>query len=160
MAQTTAFTSKHAQWITPVFFFLALYTVGAATLDSFAMYHTWRFVGKADFAIMHMESGKRIIRVLVLPSAIMTVFLVLQFWHRPKAVSRGLVCVSLICTIITWLSSFLIQIPLQIRLDTDMSVLEQLIQTDWIRVISNAVFAVVIFLMLKNSIQEKGVSRQ
>ena len=152
MAHTTAFTSKHAQWITPVFFFLALYTVGAATLDSFAMYHTWRFVGKADFARMHMESGKRIVRVLVLPSAIMTIFLVLQFWHRPKVVSRRLVWLVLICTIITWLSSFLIQIPLQIRLDTDPGVLEQLIVSDWIRVISNGVFAIVVFVMMKKSI--------
>src|ERR1700759_3570486 len=111
MSNTSTFTSRQAHWIIPVFFFLAIYTVGASMLDSFAMYHSWRFVGAANFTLMHKEAGSRIVQVLVLPSAIMTIFLVLMLWHRPLVVSRGVIWAALGCATITWLSSFLIQIP-------------------------------------------------
>ena len=101
---------------------------------------------------MHKEAGNRVIRVLVIPSAIMTIFLVLQLWHRPTVVPKSLVWVGLVCAMITWLSSFFIQIPLQIRLDHDPSVLERLIISDWIRVIPNLVFAGVVFEMMRRSI--------
>jgi hypothetical protein len=152
MNYSTTFTSRHAHWITPTFFFLAVYTVGAGMLDSFAMYHSWRFVSAVDFPLMHKEAGSRIVRVLVLPSAIMTIFLILQLWHRPTVVSRKLVWVALISAIITWLSSFFIQIPLQIKLDHDPGLLEQLITSDWIRVVSNFVFAIAVFVMMRKSV--------
>ena len=69
------FTTKHARWITPVFFGLAFYTFGASMMDSFVVYHTWRFVGDAEFVKMHIASGSRIVPFFVIPTLIMTVFL-------------------------------------------------------------------------------------
>jgi hypothetical protein len=148
------FTSPHASWISPVFFALAFYTLGASFMDSFAMYHTWKFVGPSEFVEMHKASGSRIVNFLVIPTLIMTVFLILQFWHRPKAVSSRLVRVALICTIIPWLSSIFIQIPIQVRLDhgKDDALLQWLIASDWIRVIPTIVLAGVVFVMIRRSI--------
>ncbi len=148
------FTTKHARWITPVFFGLAFYTFGASMMDSFVVYHTWRFVGDAEFVKMHIASGSRIVPFFVIPTLVMTVFLILQFWHRPKSVSRTLVWIALFSTIIPWLSSAFIQIPMQIELDKGKNeeLLNLLIVTDWIRVIPSFVLVIVVFTMVKKSI--------
>jgi hypothetical protein len=154
MNTTEKFTSTNARWISPVFFALVFYILGASLMDGFAVYHTWRFVGEAEFVKMHIESGSRIIPFLVLPALVMTFFLVLQFWHRPKAVSRRLIWIAVPCVVITWLSSAFIQIPMQMELDKGKNVelLNALILSDWIRVIPTFVLAAVVFIMVKKSI--------
>jgi len=84
----------------------------------------------------------------------MTIFLVLQLWHRPKAVSVKLVWASLVCTIIPWLSSVFIQIPMQTELGIGKNdeLLQKLIASDWIRVIPTLVLAYIVFIMLKRSL--------
>lgn len=129
-------------------------------MDSFVVYHTWRFVGAAEFSRMHMESGGRIVSFLVLPLLLMTVFLILQFWHRPKAMPRRLLWIALICTIIPWLSSAFIQIPMQAGLDQGKNdaLLQQLIVTDWIRVIPTLVLVPLVFVMIRKSMDQTQVS--
>jgi len=154
MNGTDNFTTKQARWISPVFFALVFYTLGASMMDSFAMYHTWKFVGKAEFVEMHREASSRIVPFFVVPTFVMTIFLVLQFWHRPKAVSVKLVWASLVCTIIPWLSSVFIQIPMQTELGIGKNdeLLQKLIASDWIRVIPTVVLACIVFIMLKRSL--------
>jgi len=154
MNNTENFTTKQARWISPVFFALVFYTLGASMMDSFAMYHTWKFVGKAEFVEMHREASSRIVPFFVVPTFVMTIFLVLQFWHRPKAVSVKLVWASLVCTIIPWLSSVFIQIPMQTELGIGKNdeLLQKLIASDWIRVIPTVVLACIVFIMLKRSL--------
>jgi hypothetical protein len=154
MNTTEKFTSQHARWISPVFFGLAFYAFGAAMMDHFVVYHIWRFVGDAEFVRMHIEAGSRIVPVFVVPTLIMTIFLVLLFWHRPRAVSRTLVWIGLFCCIVPWLSTAFIQIPMQIKLDQgrDSQLVEMLIVTDWIRVIPTIILGVVIWIMIKRSI--------
>jgi hypothetical protein len=156
MNTSEKFTSRHAQWITPVFIALAFYGIGAAMMDSFVVYHTWKFVGASEFATMHQESGSRIVPFLVFPMLLMTVFLILQFWHRPTSITRKHVWAMLICTIIPWLSSAFIQIPMQGKLDNGKNdvLLQQLISTDWIRVVPTWILAGLVFSMIK-----KGISK-
>lgn len=153
-------TTRHSRWITPVFIFLSFYVVGAAVMDSFVVYNDWRFVGNTEFAQMHAESGKRIIALFVIPTLIMTVFCVLQFWHRPKIVSRKLVWGALICTVIPWLSSAFIQIPMQRKLSQgkNEALLEQLILTDWIRVIPGWGLGVIVLIMLARIVAAKPLA--
>jgi hypothetical protein len=40
MKSTEHFTTKQARWISPAFYALVFYTLGASMMDSFAMYHT------------------------------------------------------------------------------------------------------------------------
>ena len=156
MNTSEKFTTRHAQWITPVFITLALYGVGASMMGSFVIYHTWRFVGESEFVTMHKESGSRIVLFMVLPMLLMTVFLILQFWHRPKSIARKHVWAMLICTIIAWLSSAFIQIPMQGKLDNGKNdmLLQQLISTDWIRVVPSWILLVLVFAMIKKSISK------
>ena len=151
---TDKFTSKQAHWITPVFFVLGIYTFGASVMDSFVVYHTWRFVGETEFIKMHMESSSRIVPIFVLPTLVTTIFLVLQFWHRPKVVPRTLLWIALVCMLIAWLSSAFIQIPMQAALDQGKNdqLLKDLIVTDWIRVVPSFILAVVVFIMIRKSI--------
>ena len=73
MNTISKFTTRHARWISPVFFGLVFYTFGASMMDSFVVYHTWRFVGDAEFVTMHIASGSRIVPFFVLPTLVMTV---------------------------------------------------------------------------------------
>src|SRR5688500_11981884 len=154
MKTTAKFTSTHAPWLSTVCFALAFYTVGAGLMDSFAMYHSWRFVGESEFGLMHQEAGGRIIKFYVMPALLMTVFLVLQFWHRPSAVPSKLVWIALACTMIVWISSIFIQIPIQFRLDNgrDEALLDWLIVSDWIRVIPILILAGIVLTMIKRTI--------
>jgi hypothetical protein len=152
--QTNRFITSGASWITTIFFALFFYGLGAGMMDSFVIYHTWKFIGHAEFANAHIESGSRIVSFFVLPMLLMTVFLILLFWHRPSVISRGLVWMALVCTIVPWLSSAFIQIPMQLQLSKgkDEVLLQQLITTDWIRIIPTWVMAVIVFLMLKKCV--------
>lgn len=144
------FTSTKAPWITAVFFALAFYGLGAGMMDGFAMYHTWRFIGANEFATAHMEAGRRIIAVLVVPFLVMTVFLVLLFWHRHKAISRLQLWICLFCSTIGWLSSAFIQIPLQGQLSQGKNdeLLDWLIVSDWIRTIPLWIMMAIILKMI------------
>jgi uncharacterized membrane protein len=158
MTNTSEFyTSRPGRWITPGFFLLVFYAFGASMMDSFAMYHTWFFVGDKEFSRMHIESGRRIVIVFVLPTLLMTLFLVLQFWHRAKAIPRKLLWVALVCTIIPWLSSAFIQIPMQIKLDQGryVQLLRALTETDWIRVVPTFILAGVALVMLMRCIERR-----
>ncbi len=157
----TEFTSSHARGITTAFFALAFYGFGAGMMDSFVVYHTWRFIGEAEFATAHMESGSRIVPFFVLPMLVTTIFLVLLFWHRPKVISRKLLWAALLCMIIPWTSSAFIQIPMQMELDKGKNdeLLHQLIVTDWIRVIPNWIWIAIGFVMMKKSFGENSRSK-
>jgi hypothetical protein len=152
------FTSPHAVWVTTAFFVLSFYALGAGMMDSFVIYHTWRFIGAAEFSEAHIASGSRIVPIFVFPMLLMTIFLILLFWHRPRVISRKMLWTSLICTIISWLSSAFIQIPMQGKLSQgkDIVLLNELIYTDWIRIIPHWVMMMIVAVMIKRSISQKG----
>ncbi|MCI0751908.1 MAG: hypothetical protein L0Y35_08725 [Flammeovirgaceae bacterium] len=151
---TSEFTSRYSRWVTTIFFALAFYGIGASMMDSFVVYHTWRFIGEPEFANAHIQSGSRVVQFAVLPLLCMTIFLVLLFWHRPVAIPRKLLWAAVIFSAIPWLSSAFIQIPMQLELDKGKNdeLLRQLIITDWIRVIPTWIFAVIVMVMFKKSL--------
>jgi hypothetical protein len=132
-----------------IFFMLSFYGFGAGVLDSFAMYHSWLFVGEAEFATMHQEAGARIISFYVLPLVVCTIFNVLLFWYRPAALPKSLVWIAFSALLTVWLSSVFIQIPIQFQLDhgKDTALLNKLILTDWIRVIGWLIFIGIVIKM-------------
>ena len=135
---------------------LGMYCFGASVMDSFVIYNGWRFVGEAEFAKLHQEDGTRIVALFVLPMLIYTVLTVLLLWFRPTGISKKLVWIALSCQIIAWLSSAFIQIPMQFQLDKgkDAALLEQLIVSDWIRVIAGIVLTGVIIKMLFQAVKK------
>src|SRR3989337_413787 len=123
--------------ITVLFFMLSVYCFGAGIVDSFAMYHSWLFVGEAEFVAVHQAAGQRIVLFFVLPFFFLTMITILMFWNRPAIISRRLLWIGFICQMVSWLSSAFIQIPIQLQLDRgkDQELLNKLIATDWIRVV-------------------------
>lgn len=148
------YTSKHGRWVTPIFFALAFYGFGAGMTDSFVIYPAWYIVGQEEFVPYHQLIGKKIQLFIVLPLLVMTVFTILMFWHRVNAIPKGLVWIALICTLIPWLSSAFIQIPIQIQLDhgKDIQLLDKLVFTDWLRVIPFFIQITTVFIMLLKSL--------
>jgi hypothetical protein len=153
-----SYTSKYGFTVTILFFGLSFYSIGAGMMDSFVLYHSWQFVGENEFAFFHKEAGQRIVLVFVLPMLLLTVLIILSFWHRHVAISRKLLGCSLLFISIGWLSSFVIQIPIQIELDKgkNSALLNQLIVTDWIRVIASWGLALTTIAMLRRSIKGNG----
>jgi hypothetical protein len=153
-----SYTSKHGRWVATLFFAFAFYGFGAGMMDSFVIYHSWQFVGDSEFSIFHIEAGKRIVFFFVFPLLLMTVLTILLFWHRPLAITRKLVWISLLFISIPWISSVLIQIPMQMALDKgkDEELLQQLIVTDWIRVIPSFLQISTVFIMLYRCLPHPG----
>jgi len=132
-----------------LFFFLSFYCFGAGMMDSFVVYHGWRFVGVAEFPLVHEETGKRIVQVLVFEVLIMTVITILMFWHRPSGISKKWLIAALACELVSWVSSVLIQIPIQFSLKSkDEAALQRLVTTDWIRIIAWVVYIIIVSRML------------
>ena len=152
------FIKGRGLWITTIFFALFFYGLGAGMMDSFVVYHTWKFIGPSEFANAHMESGSRIVPFFVIPMLLMTIFLVLMFWYRPGVISRKLIWMALVCAIIPWLSSAFIQIPMQLELSKGKNevLLQQLITTDWIRIIPTWLMAAIVFTMLVRCLRENS----
>jgi len=150
------FIKPRALWITTIFFALFFYGLGAGMMDSFVVYHTWKFIGPSEFANAHMESGKRIVPFFVIPMVLMTVFLVLLFWYRPRVISRRLLWIALLCAIIPWLSTAFIQIPMQVELSKGKNdvLLQQLTTTDWIRIIPTWLMTGIVFTMLVKCLRQ------
>lgn len=132
-----------------LFFFLSFYCFGAGMTDSFVIYHSWQFVGQEDFAAMHVATSQRIIPFIVFPTLLMTVVTIIMLWKRPVVIPKRWVMAGLICQLVSWVSSALIQIPMQTKLSQgDRATLEHLISTDWIRVIAWIIYIVIVSRML------------
>lgn len=133
-----------------LFFFLSFYCFGAGMMDSFVVYHSWKFVGAAEFARVHQESSVRIVQVFVSATLMMTVTTIVMFWKRPHYIPRKWVWIAFIAEIVSWVSSALIQIPIQGQLSQgrDEAALSRLIATDWVRIAAWIFYIVIVSRML------------
>lgn len=133
-----------------LFFFLSFYCFGAGMMDSFVIYHGWKFVSAADFAKVHQETGSRIVPVFVFATLLMTVMTIVMLWKRPVIIPKSWVVAALTCEITSWVSSAIIQIPIQAKLSQgkDIVALERLLLTDWIRIIAWVVYIIIVSRMV------------
>jgi hypothetical protein len=129
---------------------LSFYCFGAGIIDSFAIYHSWLFVGEDEFAAVHQAAGQRIILFFVLPMVVLTIVTALMFWFRVNIIPRNLLWSAFTCQVVSWISSVLIQIPIQMRLDRgkDEELLNKLITTDWIRTIAWVIYIAIVIQMI------------
>jgi hypothetical protein len=133
-----------------LFFSLSFYCFGAGVIDSFVVYHGWTFVGTNDFALVHQEMSKRIVGLYVSATLLMTIMTIVMLWKRPLNIPKSWVIGALVCEAVSWISSALIQIPIQGKLSQglDEAALERLIATDWIRVAAWVLFIIIVSRML------------
>ncbi|MBC8104100.1 MAG: hypothetical protein H7Z41_16120 [Cytophagales bacterium] len=133
------------------FFAVTFYSYGTALMDYFAFYPSWEAVGADEFPAYHVLIGQRIVFVSVLPFVLLTILNLLLFWFRPASVPRGLVTVSFLWLLVDWASSILIQIPMQLQLEThkDIALLHHLMETNWIRIVAETAQALLAFRMMQ-----------
>ena len=129
---------------------LAIYCYGAGMVDYFGIYEPWKLVDAEDFAAFHQYQGERVIKIFVIPSAIMTLFNIATVLFPPAYVKRSLLLYSLIAYAFDWIFSFTMQIPIQLVLETrkDMYLIEELLRTNWFRFAADTVqFLIVCTIM-------------
>lgn len=141
-----------SNWVAAAFLLLTFYTAGGGTVESFVNYPTWLLIGEAEFKAYHHALGPRIVFTLVVPLLLSTGFNVLLFWFRPAAIPRWSVWATLLLVLFTWISTALIQIPIQAQLGESgfsRAAIERLIATDLpFRVVPSYLRLAVSFRML------------
>lgn len=140
-------------------FALVFYVAGAALVESFANYPSWRVIGAAEFKAYHAALSARIIPLMVLPwlFEIVSTFVLIRF--RPRAVPlRGLAFAQAL-NLIALASSIFIQIPIQFELGENgfsPSAIDRLIATDPIRWVALIIKVVIYVWMMVRCMAEVG----
>ena len=132
--QTSVNTST---WLFLITFALVFYGTGASFVESFVNYPTWRLIGANEFRDYHQALGPLIIGYMVIPMLLTTLLTVLLLWLSPAPIPRWAIWLSVVLQFIVWISTFAIQIPIQMHLSTDglsLPLIDQLILTNfWLR---------------------------
>ena len=149
-----------ARWIFVIAFALVFYGTGAAFVESFVNYPSWRLIGGEEFLAYHHFIGPRVLALLVAPALLGTVFTVLMLWHRPAAIPSWVVWAAIGAQVVVWVSTAAIQVPIQMRLSAhglSIPLVERLIVTNfWLRRIPYALCAGLFLWMAGRALEEKG----
>lgn len=132
-------------------FALVFYVTGAAFVESFVNYPTWKLVGFNEFKSYHNALSPLIIKFMVLPWLLEIGLIVALFWLRPRVVPIWMITLSLIMNLIILASTALIQIPIQIELgEKGLShhAIDKLLETDPIRWTSGIICALLYLWMM------------
>ncbi len=123
-----------ARWIFALAFALVCYGNGAACLESFVNYPSWRFIGASEFIAYHRFIGPRVIGWLVAPALLGTLGTALLLRFRPAGIPRWTVWVAVACQVVIWTSTATIQWPIQQELAAhgfSAPLVDRLIETNW-----------------------------
>ena len=129
-------TEKFKRLYFMIVFALVFYVVGAAFVESFVNYPTWKLIGANEFKNYHQGLSALIIKTMVLPWLVEILLNILLLWLRPRIVPRGAVAAALIFNAIILISTVTIQIPIQARLSADgfsADLIDKLLATDPVR---------------------------
>lgn len=151
------------RWTFLIAFALVLYGTGAAVIESFVNYPSWRLIGADEFIAYHRFISPRVLTFLVAPLLLGTVFAILMLWSRPAAIPAWAVWTAIAAQAVTWASTVTIQVPIQLQLsDRGLSVelIERLIETNfWLRRIPYAICAGLFLWMAAQVIGTSSGSR-
>lgn len=149
-------------WLFLFTFALIFYANGAGFIESFVNYPSWRLIGGNEFLRYHQFIGPRVIAFLVAPAFAASVLTVALLKFRPAAIPLWSVWVAVVLQVIIWVSSALIQIPIQVEFgSTGFSEerIAQLISSNfWLRRIPNALTAV-LFLWMMHQVVSSGARK-
>lgn len=125
-------------------FALVFYVTGAAFVQSFVNYPTWKLIGVGEFQNYHNAMSPLIIKFMVLPWLSEIVLTVLLFWLRPRVIPVWMVAFALVFNLIILASTAAIQVPIQVELGENglsHQAIEKLLKTDPIRWVSGSLLA-------------------
>ena len=140
-------------------FALIFYSTGASFIESFVNYSSWHLIGPSEFSAFHKFITPRILALLVLPAALGTVCSILMLWFRPASIPIWSVWLVIALQMVLWVSSVTIQIPIQLKLQTQglsIPLVDHLIVTNWwLRRVPYAITAA-LFLWMMVTVLGKG----
>lgn len=153
--------SKFAVWLFLITFALTFYGMGASFVESFVNYPTWRLIGPGEFVAYHRALSPLIIGYMVIPLVVATILTLLLAWFRPPPIPPWAIWLSVVLQLISWISTAMIQVPIQMELSTNglsLPLIDQLIFTNfWYRkvpqVINILLFIWMMSLMLRLNIK-------
>lgn len=102
-------------WVTLFYFVLAFYTYGATVVEVFVYYPSWRHIHD-DWISFKRGVDIRLISLYVVPTFLIYVPLLTMFWHRLIIIPKWAVWVALILFTIPAISTFILQLPIQLQL--------------------------------------------
>lgn len=132
-------------------FALVFYVTGAAFVQSFVNYPTWKLIGAGEFQSYHNAMSPLIIKFMVLPWLSEIVLTVLLFWLRPRVVPVWMVAFALVFNLLILASTAAIQVPIQIELGQNglsHQAIEKLLKTNPIRWVSGGLVAFLYLWMM------------
>lgn len=138
------------RWCVALFLACTFFSYGTAMMDYFLVYPSRLIIGEREFVAYHALLEERIIPISVIPFALLTILNVLLFWFRPGTLPRKYVWASLVCLLLDWLSSIFLQIPMNLQLNAgkDPALIEQVMDTNWGRVLLESAQAAIALGML------------
>ena len=143
--------NKASSIVFSIYILLSFYVFGGGIVNSLVAYRTWRWVGAAEFPKFHHVDSELIIPLFVIFFFLSFIPQILLFWFRPIAIPMWVIFLALLFNLITLVSTIIIQIPFQTKLDQAFSpdLIEKLISTDMIyRRIPMFLLAITNFSML------------
>lgn len=133
-------TGLLSHWLLLAYFALTFYCLGAALMNEFVEYQSWAelapYLSATDFAAWHISTAQHTMPFLTLPAVLLSVVLVLLLWFRPANLPRPALYAVLACHVVVWLSTLLVQWPLESELsagNVSQDLIDRLIRTDWVR---------------------------
>jgi hypothetical protein len=141
------------RWCVALFLAFTFFSYGTAMMDYFLVYPSRLIIGEMEFVTYHALLEERIIPISVIPFGLLTILNVLLFWFRPVNLPLKYVWASFVCLLLDWLSSIFLQIPMNLQLNAgkDAALIEQVMETNWGRVVlesAQAAFALRILLAI------------
>jgi hypothetical protein len=125
-------SAKPADVIATLFFVMTFLGVGAAAFEGHVNYPAWGRISDQSFTSYHQAVTARI-GVLIVPLALSTLLNALLLWRRPPSMPLWAVWSMLALQIVAWISSVMIQVPIQRELSAagySSELMERLISTD------------------------------
>lgn len=116
-----------------IYALLSAYCLAGCLMEHFTVFHAWQLTtSDSDLKRIQNSTGKRTLYLYVIPKVVVTL---LALYHIGDDRLEGL-CIA--CLAISWLSSFALQIPMQLEIREGASrvALGRLVQTTWIRTLA------------------------
>ena len=155
-------TPKPSTWLFMVTFALVFYGMGAASVESFVNYPTWPLIGVNEFRAYHRALGPLIIGHMVIPMLVTTILTILLLWFRPASIPRWMVLLAIGLQLVVWVSTVLIQLPIQEQLTANglsLPLIDRLRVTSfWFRRVPHIANAI-IFLVMMSGLLRASVKR-
>jgi hypothetical protein len=154
--------TKTSVWLFLITFALVFYGMGAASVESFVNYPTWRLIGANEFRAYHQALTPLIIGYMVMPMLVTTILTIFLLWIRPASIPRWMVWLAIVLQLIVWISTFTIQLPIQGQLSADglsLPLIERLRVTSfWLRRVPHIANAF-LFLWMMSELLRGNVRR-